>query len=131
MLGARKNPSPSTASRPSATSVAPASWLAPIWPASACLRSARMTGPMSVSGWVPGPTLSRPAWSASSFTSTSPIGPTPTATLPARQRWPALPNAEETSAGTDASRSASSITSRWFLAPPSAWTRLRAAAPAV
>ena len=84
---------------------------------------------MSVPGSVPGPTLSRPLCSTSSSTSACPSDPTPTATLPARQRCPALPNADEIIAVTVLSRSASSMTIKWFLAPPSAWTRFPLAAP--
>src|SRR6202022_4914831 len=54
--------------------------------------------------------------------------PTTTATEPARQRSPALPKAELRMAATAISGSASGITTMWFLAPPSACTRLPLAA---
>ncbi|CFO96538.1 Uncharacterised protein [Bordetella pertussis] len=50
--------------------------------------------------------------------------PTNTATEIAMQRSPALPNAAPTSASAAPSGSASGITTRWFLAPPRACTRL-------
>ena len=83
---------------------------------------------MSVSGSAPGPSRRRSAWSTTSRTSTSPTEPTPTATLPARHRCPALPNADEIRPVTVGSRSASSITTMWFFAPPSACTRFPCAA---
>ena len=42
------------------------------------------------------------------------------------QRWPAAPKAEPMSAATVWSITASGITTMWFLAPPSACTRLPA-----
>ena len=78
----------------------------------------------SVPGSPPGATRASLAMRERPATSSSPIPPTPTATEPARQRWPALEKAEAKTAGTARSRSASGITTRWFLAPASAWTRL-------
>ena len=40
------------------------------------------------------------------------------------QRWPAEPYAADAIASAATSTSASGITTAWFLAPPSAWTRL-------
>ena len=50
--------------------------------------------------------------------------PTSTATLPARQRWPAAPKAEAVTPAAMTSGSASGMTTIAFFAPPSAWTRL-------
>ena len=44
-------------------------------------------------------------------------------------RSPAEPNAADTAASAARSRSASGRTTMWFLAPPSAWTRLPAVVP--
>ena len=44
------------------------------------------------------------------------------------QRWPAAPNAEPMIPSTVLSITASGITTMWFLAPPSACTRLPALA---
>jgi len=44
-------------------------------------------------------------------------------------RWPAAPNAEPMIPSTVLSITASGMTTMWFLAPPSAWTRLPFAAP--
>ena len=53
---------------------------------------------------------------------------TVTTTEPAMQRWPAAPKAEPMMPFTVWSTTASGITTMWFLAPPSAWTRLPALA---
>ena len=52
--------------------------------------------------------------------------PTVTTTEPAMQRWPAAPNAEPMMPSTVLSITASGMTTMWFFAPPSAWTRLPA-----
>ena len=44
------------------------------------------------------------------------------------QRWPAAPNAEPMMLSTVLSTTASGMTTMWFLAPPSACTRLPARA---
>ena len=59
----------------------------------------------------------------------SATAPTATTTEMAMQRSPAEPKPAEMAASAAASRSASGSTTMWFLAPPSAWTRLPARAP--
>ena len=54
--------------------------------------------------------------------------PTVTTTEPAMHRWPAAPNAEPMIPSTVLSITASGMTTMWFLAPPSACTRLPALA---
>ena len=61
--------------------------------------------------------------------SASALSPTSTATEIAMQRSPAEPYAAPISASTACPRSASGMTTMWFLAPPRACTRLPAAAP--
>ncbi len=86
--------------------------------------TAVMSGPISEAGSVPGPILIFSARSRILSTSSSPMEPTATTAEIAMQRSPAEPYAAETAASAAASRSASGRTSMWFLAPPSAWTRL-------
>ena len=59
-----------------------------------------------------------------SGTSASATGSTATTTEIAMHRSPADPKPALTAASATASRSASGSTTMWFLAPPSAWTRL-------
>ena len=87
------------------------------------------SGPISESGWSPGPTLSLATRSPILAISSSPTGSTATSTEIAMQRSPAEPNPAETAASAARSRSASGSTTMWFFAPPSAWTRLPAAVP--
>ena len=65
------------------------------------------------------------AW-ARGPTTRSWASPTVTSTEPAMHRWPAAPKAEPMIALTVGSITASGITTMWFLAPPSACTRLPA-----
>ena len=58
--------------------------------------------------------------------SRSATSPTVTSTEMAMQRWPVEPYAAPTAASAARSRSASGSTTMWFLAPPSACTRLPA-----
>jgi hypothetical protein len=85
-----------------------------------------MTGPISTPACVPGPTGSASARRFSFSTSASPAGPTATTAEIAMQRSPAEPYAAPVSASAAKSRSASGSTTAWFLAPPSACTRLPA-----
>ena len=62
-------------------------------------------------------------------TSSSAMDSTATRALIAMQRSPAEPKPALTAASAARSRSASGSTSMWFLAPPSAWTRLPCAVP--
>ncbi len=57
-------------------------------------------------------------------TSGSATSPTATTTLMAMHRSPAEPYAADTAASAAMLTSASGSTTMWFLAPPSAWTRL-------
>ena len=72
----------------------------------------------------PGPTLIASACALSRSISGSAASPTATATAIAMQRWPAEPKPAAVRCLAVKSRSASGITTAWFLAPPSAWTRL-------
>ena len=83
-----------------------------------------MTGPTSVDSSSPSPTLSDFVASTSGGTSLSYASPTVTTTEPAMQRWPAAPKPEPMMPLTVSSTTASGITTMWFLAPPSACTRL-------
>src|SRR5687768_11342957 len=82
--------------------------------------SVEMTGPMSVPGTIARATSTMRAtiWS---------LAATATITEAAMHRWPALPAIDATMFVAADSRSASGITMRWFLAPPRARHRLRAA----
>jgi hypothetical protein len=71
-----------------------------------------------------GPTFSARTRGTSLSISLSPTPPTATATDTAMQRSPAEPYAAPIKASVAWSRSASGITTMWFLAPPSACTRL-------
>ncbi len=94
------------------------------------LASAVMTGPISDSGSVAGPTFIVRIFGASASTSRSAVfSPTGTATEIAMQRSPAEPKPAPISASTAWSMSASGMTIMWFLAPPSACTRLPEAEP--
>ena len=82
------------------------------------------TGPTSMLSSLPSPTLSALVACSSSGMSRSCASPTVTTTEPAMQRCPAAPKAEPMMPGTVLSITASGITTMWFLAPPSACTRL-------
>ena len=82
-----------------------------------------MTGPTSVASSIPSPTRSACVASTSGGSSASWASPTVTTTEPAMQRWPAAPNAEPMIPSTVCGTTASGITTMWFFAPPSAWTR--------
>src|SRR3954465_9919341 len=86
------------------------------------------TGPTSVLSSMPSPTLSASVASRSAGTTRSCAAPTVTSTEPAMPRWPAAPNAGPMTPPTVLSTTASGITTMWFFAPPSACTRLPAAA---
>ena len=83
---------------------------------------------MSIPSCAPSPTDIAFVRATSSSSSGPAASPTGTSTLPARHRSPAAPNAEPMIASTAFGISASAITIRWFLAPPSACTRLPSAA---
>ena len=89
---------------------------------------AETTGPTSTPSSMPSPTRSSPVASRSAGMSWSCASPTVTTTAPAMQRWPAAPNPEAMSPSTVLSITASGMTTMWFLAPPSACTRLPALA---
>src|SRR5262245_14012673 len=130
-VGPTKNPSsyPSTTSpRPSTTSVAPCSSPEPMYPTIRSRASRVTTGPISLDSSRPGPTLTVVAFRRSTSTSASPASPTATAAEMAMQRCPAEPNAAAVRWSAANSRSASGSTTAWFFAPPSACTRLPAAA---
>ncbi len=88
-----------------------------------------ISGPISLSGSVPGPTFTDGIRSAILPTSSSAIVSTASTTLIAMHRSPAEPYPADTAASAAMSRSASGSTSMWFLAPPSACTRLPLAVP--
>src|SRR5947209_16858860 len=90
-----------------------------------------MTGPIRVAGSRPEPSFRPEAAAVNSPTSGPATLPTATTLEPARQRCPAQPNADAVMDATVALRSASGRTTRAFLAPPSAWTRLPCAAAVV
>jgi len=81
------------------------------------------TGPISLAGSRPGPTFVASAISRSRSSSGA-DSPTATAAEIAMQRSPADPYADAVRCPAANSRSASGSTIAWFLAPPSAWTRL-------
>ena len=83
---------------------------------------------MSEAGSVPGPVTRARARSATAATSGS-ASPTTTTALMAMHRSPAEPYPAAIRASAVAPRSASGSTTAWFLAPPSAWTRLPEAWP--
>ena len=89
---------------------------------------AEITGPTSTPSSRPSPTRSFSVASRSAGMSVSWASPTVTTTEPAMQRWPAAPKAEPMMPSTVLSTTASGITTMWFLAPPSACTRLPALA---
>ena len=72
--------------------------------------------------------MSAPARSTSTGRSRCQASPTATSTEPAMQRCPAAPNALAITFSAVFSMTASAITTMWFFAPPSAWTRLPVAA---
>ncbi len=86
------------------------------------------TGPTSTPSSSPSPTRSPSVAAFSGPISFSCASPTVTTTEPAMQRWPAAPKAEPMIPSTVLSITASGITTMWFLAPPSACTRLPEAA---
>ena len=86
------------------------------------------SGPISDCSSSPGPTRRAGIRLAIFSTSSSPIGSTATTTEIAMHRSPAEPKPADTAASAARSRSASGSTTMWFLAPPSAWTRLPLAA---
>ena len=75
-------------------------------------------------GSLPGPTTTSGIRVAMASTRPSATDPTATTTEIAMHRSPADPYAAETAASAAASTSASGMTTMWFFAPPSAWTRL-------
>ena len=85
-----------------------------------------ITGPTSEASSIPSPTLSARVASVSGPRRRSCASPTVTTTEPAMQRWPAAPKAEPMIPSTVLSITASGMTTMWFLAPPSACTRLPA-----
>ena len=87
-----------------------------------------ITGPTSLPSSSPSPTCSARVASISGGISCSCASPTVTTTEPAMHRCPAAPNAEPRIPSTVLSITASGITTMWFLAPPSACTRLPALA---
>jgi hypothetical protein len=85
---------------------------------------------MSMPGVMPSPIFSARTRGASFATSASAVSsPTATATEIAMQRSPAEPYPAPINASATCSMSASGITTMWFLAPPSACTRLPWCAP--
>ena len=86
-------------------------------------------GPISASSSVPFLIFRALVRSASIGMILSAASPTSTPSEIAMQRSPAEPKAEPISASTAWSMSASGITTMWFLAPPSACTRLPWCAP--
>lgn len=89
------------------------------WPA-----GPEITGPMSVSVSAPLPTRRVSERRISSGPSRDQASPTVTTTEPAMHRWPAAPKALEMMFSAVLAMIASGITTMWFLAPPSACTRL-------
>ena len=87
------------------------------------------SGPISDRSSSPGPTRSLATRSLILATSSSPMAPTATSTDTAMHRSPAEPKPADTAASAARSRSASGSTTMWFLAPPSACTRLPARVP--
>ena len=88
-------------------------------------RCSRVTsGPISLRSSSPGPTRSRETRSRIRSSRSSATESTTATAEMAMQRSPAEPNPAETAESAARSRSASGSTTMWFLAPPSAWTRL-------
>jgi hypothetical protein len=87
--------------------------------------------PMSEPSSRLGATFSARARVASSLISRSPASPTATTAEIAMQRSPAEPYAAPMMASAANPMSASGMTTAWFFAPPSACTRLPAAAAVV
>ena len=113
-------------SRPSIASVAPSSTPRSIQPRTLSRAAHETSGPTSVLSSWPSPTRSASVASRSDGIRRSCASPTVTTTDPAMQRWPAAPNAEPMIPPTVLSMTASGMTTMWFFAPPSAWTRLPA-----
>ena len=115
-------------SRPSTASAAPSSTALSIAVRMRSRACSEITGPSSVRSSSPSPTRRPAAASRSGPISLSCASPTVTTTEPAMQRWPAAPKADPMIPWTVLSTTASGITTMWFFAPPSAWTRLPARA---
>jgi hypothetical protein len=113
-----------SAPRPSTASVAPSSTARSIQPVMRSRAAHETTGPTSTDSSRPSPTESASVASTSAGMSRSWASPTVTTTEPAMQRWPAAPKAEPMIPLTVWSMTASGMTTMWFFAPPSAWTRL-------
>ena len=124
IVGPRKWPSSEPLPRPSRISSPPAARPLSIHSRMRSRAAPEITGPTSVSGSEPSPITRASPFSASRRFSGSYASPTATQTELARQRWPAAWKAEERTPSTADSSSASGMTTTWFLAPPSAWTRL-------
>ena len=87
------------------------------------------TGPISLAASRPEPTVTARALSLTASTTASAADPTATAAEMAMHRSPAEPNAAAARCSAAKSTSASGRTIAWFLAPPSACTRLPLALP--
>src|SRR6266704_4222814 len=114
--------------RPSTVSSAPCASPEAIRPSMRSLAAWVTTGPISLAGSRPGPTLVARAISRSRSIS-GPDSPTATAAEIAMQRSPADPYAAAVRCPAANSRSASGSTIAWFLAPPNACTRLPCSVP--
>jgi hypothetical protein len=114
--------------RPSTASAAPAARPFSIQPRMRSRAAVETTGPTSTPCSRPSPTANASVCSLSSGISAAWASPTVITTDPAMQRWPAAPNAEPRILDTVFGITASGITTMKFLAPPSACTRLPAAA---
>ena len=115
--------------RPSTASVAPSRTPESRYEATRSRCGPVTSGPISDRSSVPGPTRSRLIRARIRSISSSPTGSTATSAEMAMHRSPAEPNPADTAASAARSRSASGSTTMWFLAPPSAWTRLPARVP--
>ena len=115
-------------SRPSSTMFAPSAAPLSIHERTIARRSLETSGPTPTPFSSPLPTRRPSAAAISAGITRSCASPTVTSTEPAMQRWPAAPKDEEMMPSTVLSTTASGMTTMWFLAPPSAWTRLPARA---
>ena len=125
-VGPSQNPpgAPSgTTPRPSTTILAPSFSAISIYEATLSRWTLVTSGPISQL-LLPSPTLICDMRSVILAISSSATGSTATTTEIAMQRSPAEPKPAFTAESATRSRSASGKTSMWFLAPPSAWTRL-------
>src|SRR6478752_6773437 len=130
MVGPTKAPAALSplSSRPSSTTFAPSAAPLSIQERTMSRRSLETSGPTPTPFSRPLPTRSFSAAAIRAGTTRSCALPTVTRTEPAMQRWPAAPKDEPMMFSTVLSMTASGITTMWFLAPPSAWTRLPARA---